>query len=319
MLQKSDMHTILQNVALLDKTDVCGIVVTFNPDDSFEKNLSALRCQTGGIVIVDNGSQPECLHRLKTVAESYGVEIIFNCANLGIAAALNIGIQAADQRGFRWVLTMDQDSFPLEIMVEVLIRAYSHCPFQEKVAVVGSSSYLHGAGIKERSIIATIACVETPYVITSGTLLPVQIYRAVGPFKDEFFMDYVDIEWCLRARVAGYRVIKATEPGMVHSVGSPRRHKVMWRTVFPTHHPAWRRYYITRNRLTVWKQYWRREPAYVLYDALAFAKEVVKILLYEMDKLRKLGAIGRGLCDATLGHTGINKRFLSKVTGGNRK
>jgi rhamnosyltransferase len=304
----------MEDTVSLDKTDVCGIVVTYNPDDSFEKNLSALHCQTGGVIIVDNGSQPECLQCLKTIAESYGVEIIFAGANLGIAAALNIGIKTAEQRGFRWVLTMDQDSFPLEIMVEALIRAYSHCPFQKKIAAVGSDSYWHKSEIKEEYCYRTIAWVERSYVITSGTLLPVQIYRAVGPFRNEFFMDYVDIEWCLRARAAGYRVIQSTRPGMVHSIGSPSEHKLMWRKTHPTHHPVWRRYYITRNRLIVWKYYWRRQPTWVAYDALASAKEILKILYYERDKLRKLGAIAQGLRDATLGFTGINQRFLPKMT-----
>jgi rhamnosyltransferase len=314
VLQRHDRQTVLQDVVSFAKTDVCGIVVTYNPDDSFEKNLSALRCQTGGIVIVDNGSQPECLQRLKTIAESSGVEIIFNGANLGIAAALNIGIQAADQRGFRWVLTMDQDSFPLDIMVEALIRAYSDCPFQKKIAAVGSSLCLHGIEVEEERYYRTVAWVETSHVITSGTLLPVQIYRTVGPFRNEFFMDYVDIEWCLRARVAGYRVIRSTESGMVHSLGSLRRQRFMWRKVHPTHHPAWRRYYITRNRVTVWKQYWRREPTWVFYDTRSFVKEALKILLYEGDRMSKLAAIVQGLRDAMVGLTGINQRFLPKLT-----
>jgi len=317
--QRHDTYTIMQDTMSLDKTDVCGIVVTYNPDDSFEKGLSALRRQTGGVVIVDNGSQQECLQRLKTIAESYEINIIFNGTNLGIAAALNIGIKTAEERGFRWVLTMDQDSFPLEIMVEALIRAYSDCPFQKKIAAVGSGSCLHGVEVEEEHYCRTTAWAETSYVITSGTLLPVQIYNAVGPFRNEFFIDYVDIEWCLRARAAGYRIIKSTQTGMVHSIGYSRRHRFVWRKAHPTHHAAWRRYYITRNRLTVWKQYWRREPAWGFYDARSFVKEALKILLYERNRMGKLAAIAQGLRDAMLGRTGINQRFLPKVTGGNRK
>ncbi|MBT9142998.1 MAG: hypothetical protein DDT29_01397 [Dehalococcoidia bacterium] len=207
----------------LDRAEICAVVVTYNPDESFEENLEQLRRQTGGVVIVDNGSQPTCLQRLKTIAKSQDIEIIFNGINLGIAAALNIGVQAASKSGFHWVLTMDQDSFPLENMVGILIRAYSECPYPEKIAAVGSRFQERGRKRKEEKgnliIQNNRAWIKTMCVITSGTLLSVPIYRIVGPFRNDFFIDYVDTEWCFRARTFGYEIITATEIGMVHQTG----------------------------------------------------------------------------------------------------
>jgi len=37
-------------------------------------------------------------------------------------------------------------------------------------------------------------------VITSGSLLPLATYADIGPFREEFFIDFVDTDYCFRAR-----------------------------------------------------------------------------------------------------------------------
>ena len=54
------------------------------------------------------------------------VEYIQNKANIGIAAALNIGAKKAIEDGFEYLLTMDQDSEAPDSMVSTLLECFSH-------------------------------------------------------------------------------------------------------------------------------------------------------------------------------------------------
>jgi rhamnosyltransferase len=134
-------------------------------------------------------------------------------------------------------------------------------------------------------------------VITAGSLLAVGAALAVGGFREDFFIDFVDIELCLRLRHAGLRVIRSSAPTIQHEVGQPRRHRLLNREVTATHHNALRRYYMTRNRVIVWQEYLGRERSFVLHDMKRFAKELVKLVLFEDGRTRKLLQLARGLAD----------------------
>jgi rhamnosyltransferase len=45
------------------------------------------------------------------------------------------------------------------------------------------------------------------YVITSGSFIPISIFNDVGFMREELFIDFVDIDWCLRARAKGYEIV----------------------------------------------------------------------------------------------------------------
>jgi rhamnosyltransferase len=76
------------------------------------------------------------------------------------------------------------------------------------------------------------------------------------------------------------------------------------RHVTPTNHSATRRYYITRNRLHVWREYVRHEPAYVMVDMLNSLKELAKLVLFEDDRANKLRSVMHGVSDALRGRSG---------------
>ena len=99
---------------------------------------------------------------------------------------------------------------------------------------------------------------ERKTVITSGSLVSVGVYDAIGPFRDAFFIDHVDDEYCLRARKMGYRVLSTCKPVMLHSVGASTLHRLLWKKTGVTNHPPFRRYYMTRNHIILMKEYFTR-------------------------------------------------------------
>jgi rhamnosyltransferase len=274
---------------------VAAVVVTFHPDAQLAERLGPLIGQVGAIVIVDNGSSPEELSPVLPLVQGGMVSTILNGTNLGIATALNQGAAWAAERGYRWFLTLDQDTLPGPTLVLEAARVFDAFHISAP-AVIGASWTGH-------------SCEEEPgrperVVITSGAVYAVGPWLALGRFREDFFIDYVDVEYCLRARQSGYAVLKACRPTIEHEIGHPRVLRTPFRSVTPSNHSPIRRYYITRNRVRVWRLYWRRERSYVAFDMRAAARELVKLVLYETRRRAKLRAVVRGAMDGIRGVAG---------------
>src|SRR5271170_4257355 len=93
------------------RSKVWAVVVTHNPTPDFEQNVRALIPQVKRVIIVDNQSSPAIQEFVGTVASTYESEIIWSQQNLGIASALNLGVDLAlTSNACQWILMLDQDS-----------------------------------------------------------------------------------------------------------------------------------------------------------------------------------------------------------------
>ena len=86
-------------------------------------------------------------------------------------------------------------------------------------------------------------------LISSGSLIMLEVVKKIGDFDTSLFIDHVDNEWFLRARHHGYSVYVACGITLTHRLGTEiiRYWLGHWRT-FPAHPPI-RHYYMLRNTL----------------------------------------------------------------------
>src|SRR5579871_3668533 len=106
----------------LSAHSVCAIVVIYYPNEELIENLRLLRRQVNGVVIVDNASDGESKILIDHAQAEMPCTVIRNPQNLGIATALNIGFRIAIEKGFEWLLALDQDSTISERFVEELLE-----------------------------------------------------------------------------------------------------------------------------------------------------------------------------------------------------
>jgi rhamnosyltransferase len=281
-----------------------AVIVTFQPEADVVRHAEALVGQVVRIVVVDNGSGPRGMTILNSLSALPSAHVIRNPVNEGIARALNQGAQAAMDAGADWLLTLDQDAAPGAEIVRIAGHATGAYPWPKRIAVIGAASrrdLARSSGPATRGQ----PWIETGSVITAGSFVSLDAYRAIGGFREDLFIDYVDIEFCLRARASGYRVLASRAPTMTHRIGQPTVRFIGPCAVTPTNHPAFRRYYITRNRFLVWRRYGRTEPRYVLADILASQKELLKMLLFEEDRKSKVRAMLAGLRDGLRGSNAL--------------
>lgn len=72
----------------------------------------------------------------------------------------------------------------------------------------------------------------------------VSVLDDIGTMNEDFFIDYVDTEWCLRALGHGYEIYADTNVCMKHTIGDNNIKFLVWK--LPVH-SALRRYYRMRN------------------------------------------------------------------------
>ncbi len=117
--------------------NICAVVVAYVPDEGFETRLRAILPQVARLVVVDNTPQPISLSPELMAVWGERLHCIANHANMGVAAALNQGLEYALRQGCPWVLTFDQDTRCHSNMVAVLGNIYDDC--NPKPAVIGSN------------------------------------------------------------------------------------------------------------------------------------------------------------------------------------
>ncbi|HEY0759332.1 MAG TPA: glycosyltransferase family 2 protein [Acidisarcina sp.] len=291
---------------------IAAVMVTFNPELATVTNVALLLQQVEELIVVDNGSTPSSLTMLREARDHYAFTLIDNEANMGIAAALNLGVRLALQKGYQWVLLFDQDSTVTDGFAEAMLEGYRAHPSGDTVAIFCPHyvDRVSGAPVETTRLDGQGGPIVA---MTSGSLMPAWVFGRCGWFMEELFVDQVDVEYCFRVRAAGYGLARCPQARLVHSAGSPRMHRVWPLGRFrATHHSALRRYYITRNRLWVARQYRRLHPRWCTRILWTIGADTIKLLLVEHSRVEKLWSTLRGIRDgwkATLG-----ERIVSQST-----
>jgi rhamnosyltransferase len=292
----------------------CALIVTFHPPPDVRREIETIRPQCGRVIVIDNGSAAEELVLLEAVAkEANNVELVCNAENIGLASALNQGCRLAVERGFEWILFLDQDTQPLPNMVADLLTAWRCHPEPQRVGVIGSNHYDDRDQLTHRREANRLYSVAW-FVITSGSMAPLRIFHDVGAFRDDLFIDAIDIEFGYRLKAHGFVSLLCLEPTMKHVWGSPQRIKVFGVQAPVTNHPPFRRYFIARNRIYVITRYWRRFPRRCAIDLARLCADSILLLLFENQKWQKAKALWTGFWHGLVGKLGPSAQIRSRQT-----
>lgn len=242
---------------------VAAVVVVYYPDLLLLRRLLiSIRNQVERIIVVDNTPTPDehadCVFPVWFSEQGFDVTYQPLYANYGIAKAQNCGITAAIQAGCGHVILFDQDSFVSEGMVRHLMQAeMGLLAKQIKVGSVGpvfidektgefSKALRHDLLRLKKIEISTVETlpVSVDYMISSGSLIRIAALLEIGGMKEELFIDWVDVEWCLRARSLGYAHFMIPAARMYHSIGD--KYVAFAKRKINLHNDV-RNYYIVRN------------------------------------------------------------------------
>lgn len=290
---------------------VCAVVITFFPDAGFPERLEKIAAQVFRVIVVDNGTTGQSVDNLEKALEAgENVTCIRNSENLGVATALNQGIRKALKEGdCPWIVTFDQDSLPAADMVEKMLAVWRSHPHPEKLMVAGPrTAFVDSTSRPDPA--EDRSWREVTHVITSGSLISRRAFRLAGYYNEGLFIDYVDIEYCLRLRSLGYQVIEVHSTEMLHHMGRLEERLFLGDKVHPTHHPPLRRYYQFRNALLLHRQYRKSQRPWRRKNRIILMKILILILLYEKQRLRSLFQIIKGVGHGLAGRSGRSGEAL---------
>ena len=284
------------------------IFVLYQPTADFVGNLHKATALCRNVIAVDNSPEPSPY--LYEALRRAGATVTFNCNQGGLAGAYNRGAELLLLRGCEVIFLLDQDS---EIDEHFFVKMMEAC------AGLGTDTFIIGPKIYEihlqrcmpvtppgrrfpkpfRIDQETEGLFPTLFVISSGSAISAQAYRTVGAFKEDYFIECIDVEYGLRATSMGVPVYMNAAVTLRQTTGHIERHGKL----FTTNHAAWRRYYGTRNAVhslrlyrSKWSLHWMSGPL-AIYWALC-------VMLFEPQKLRKLVAMMAGYVDGRFGVLG---------------
>ena len=255
------------------------VIPSFNRADDLIACLDSLLnagISEAQILVVDNHSQDNTAELLERCHP--GVQVRYLDENLGATGASNIGFSMALSQGATHVLRFDSDTIvdpgfilPLMDAIQkgpdigvVAPKIYYYDP-PKKIWYAGTDSHpfhfgaIHSQRNQEDSHKNSQAR-SVDYAWGAAMLIKAEVLRKIGGFDEDFFIYYEEIDFCLRLREMGYRILFVPEAVIWHKVGSAAS------SAFTAHH--W-----NRSKMLLFRKHARNLihlAALVVY-ALAYA------------------------------------------------
>ncbi len=283
-----------------------AIVVLYNPDENVIDNINTYLSYVDKVIIVDNSSISSQF--LKNLLLHQNIEYYFLGKNKGLAFALNYGCKVAKQNGASHILLMDQDSFfdsgALKKMIAFCNSASS------EIGVVSPnvrSLYHDNKNGEEKEAYIQYSLNKNTLVnwsMTSGSIIRTDLYDKCFGFDDELFIAHIDIDFCYRVFLLGYKTIIIGDAILNQHFGNSVPKKILWKVVHPSFAAPIRSYYIFRNQKYLELKY---DSRFKRFCGISLWKFVIKTILFEKNKIFRLKLMKIGLEDGKKGKMGEYK------------
>lgn len=274
---------------------VAAGIVTHNPEiGRLHENIAAIAPQVACLYIYDNASGN--LEEIETAIEGVGNEtaLIRADENEGMAIALNRLAHRALERGCSHIVFLDQDSIARPNLVTA------------ELACAGDGVGIVAPLVIDRNEIEDTLCsgkVEfVPRAITSGALVDLGAFEAVGGYDERLFVDWVDFEFCANLRAHGYKILRTSATSILHELGHeeyvgrvPRRNpagKLELRVYYRTNHALWRRRDKVRSQAITIEKY--RGTVIGREELKVALKGFLRALAFERNRLGTIRAAFSG-------------------------
>ncbi len=289
----------------------CAIIVTYNPEPTVLLALIGQISQQSDFLVIDNAStnSDAFIPSVSAAPRCLGVRRLDS--NIGLASAMNAGLREVQAQGYGFAVLFDQDSQVPDGFFAALQTAYA-----EGVALCGPRIAAIGPRIEnpdtgrrmpfklfdrlfrraDVAVPGSNKLFRADFLISSGCLLALQHLDAIGPMKDNYFIDNVDLEWCFRASAKGFVLLGTDHTRLLHSIGEEDDNPLVRAGLIVSHSPL-RSYYSTRNRLHLYRQPYA-PLGWKLRDVPRFALKATWLFLFSAQRAAYWQNIRKGFADA---------------------
>lgn len=233
--------------------NLSAIIVNYNAGLILNEAVNLLLGSTSvaKVIVVDNGSTDHSMDEIERLADSGSrLMCIRNNKNLGFAKACNVGVAAAGENDYLFFLNPDclVDSNALETLLACMksspqtgmagplllnpdgteqpggrravptpwrsfIRAFGLFRLRDRYPRLFSDFLLHQQPLPECPI-------DVEAISGSCMLVRRAILEDVGLLDEEYFLHCEDLDWCMRFRQRGWKIMFVPEAHVVHYKGT---------------------------------------------------------------------------------------------------
>jgi hypothetical protein len=296
------------------------VIVNYNAGPLLTACIGAALPQVDEMVIVDNASSDDSLAQLNMhVPDEARLRIIRNHRNLGFAAACNQGAAAAKGDVVMFlnpdcvldvnavsrlhdVLTGHSEGGPEVAMVGGLLvnpdgteqegaRRAMPTPWRSFVKAFGLSRlsghfprlffdfHLHNQPLPEHPV-------EVEAISGACMLVRRQAMAEVGPWDEGYFLHCEDLDWCMRFRQKGYRIVFVPDARITHALGVCGRAR-----------PIFVEWHKHKGMMRFYRKFFRRQYPGILMGLVALGiwmRFTMKAGYHGMRRAGRLLRIGHG-------------------------
>lgn len=260
-----------------------AIVITYYPEvEQAVSNIKRYIDSVETVVVWENTPTIDRANYSIKISE-YSNKLIYKSTgkNEGIAYALNQVVNWAIDKGYTHILTMDQDSF------------WENFDDYKNTVTIYAGKYKIFSPNVNHAISSLANVLEINASITSGSVYSLDLFKEIGYFREDYFIDAVDTEFSYRAFRKSYPTICVTNAHLRQQFGVPKKSY----GIKTSNYSAMRTYYIVKNHIRLWREYpdiISKELKRVIVRDYIFRK-FFQILLVETDKINKIKSLMTGV------------------------
>jgi rhamnosyltransferase len=283
---------------------ILGIILLYHPPVDVIDNILSYLAYMGEedkLIVWSNSSHDKIIFPEKYKEQEEKIIEMGDGSNVGFAA-YNIAVKYAREHHYTHLLTMDQDSRFKDNDFQKYVQLVSQA---NENAIFSPNRIIHG----EKRFVEQDSFIEVEETISSGCLIPVDVFDEIGLFRDDFFIYAIDVEFSLRAKKYGIPTKMVPSASMFHEGGYQKtKHKFLWKTFFPNEYSPVSSYYLVRNSLIIQRLY----PGAKCLKGLMygfFYKRLFFVLCYESNKWAKWKGLLLGYVHGKMRKTGKQTIF----------
>jgi len=268
-----------------------------NWQDTLEclKSLKNLDYPNYEVVVVDNGSTDDSVKQIINATRKDLVALIETGKNLGFSGGNNVGIKYALEHGADYALILNNDTVVESNFLKKLVEVGES---DENIGVLGPRiNYIEPKDVvwfnggkfswplkynyhldfrKKEGELKNFKPREVDFITGAAMFVKRSVFDKIGLLDERFFLYFEDMDFCLRAKSAGFKSVVVPEAKIYHKVSasvSKLKNPVIW-------------YYHVRNYLLLVKN--TKGPALNLFTQLwaawMYGKQIVKQILFPAKK-----------------------------------
>lgn len=233
---------------------IAGICILYNPENNIYENINSYINNIDRLYIIDNSLEKK-QNLLNSINSSEKIIYFHHPENIGIGKAINLIAKLSLENNFKFLLTMDQDSYFENGSFKKLIEFINNNDTEE-IAIYSPIHYLNKNTILPKNDFDYLEI-----VMTSGNIIRLNAWLNINGFNEELFIDHVDHDYCFRLIEKSYKIIRYNKSVLIHKLGETTifiklgKKQIDYREYSPI-----RIYYMFRNGFYIIHKYKKISP-----------------------------------------------------------